>query len=402
MNAMKFKILKYIKKYLVKTLRFLYKLTYKRIKVDDKLVIFLAYHGRGYSCNPKALHQYMINNNKYIDFNYVWAVKDKNKVEIPNAKVIRYNGFCYFYYMAKAKYWFINCKLPKHILKKDNQIYLQTWHGTPLKRLAHDIEGNQDMTFYRSEITREQMLETYDIDVAKYNYMISPNAYSTDKFMSAFQINKERMLESGYPRNDFLVNLSAEEINKIKAKYNINTSKKVILYAPTWRDQSYSIKGYTFELKANFKLWKEQLADEYIVIFKPHYLIVNKYENDVELQDFIINANPDMDINELYAISDILITDYSSVFFDYANLDRPIYFYMFDLKEYSEELRGFYFNIYDVLPGNIIENEIELISEIKNSVYDYERLKEFNAQFNALQDGNSSKRVLDTVIKVNI
>ena len=396
---LKMNILRRVKRYAVKTFRFIYKIMYKHIKVDDKMVIFIAFHGRGYTCNPKYLHQYMCEQKCFDDYKFIWALKKPHALNIKHSKNIRYNSLRYFYYMAKSKYWIVNCKLPKHILKKDNQIYLQTWHGTPLKRLAHDIVYSENATFYRSGMNREEMESTYDNDVTKYNYMIAPNEFSYEVFQSAFRINKERLIKTGYPRNDFLTNLTDDKIRILKNKYHLNNDKKVILYAPTWRDQSFNTKGYIFELKANFKRWKEVLGDQYIVIFKPHYLIVNKFENDESLKDFIINIDAEADINDLYAVSDILITDYSSVFFDYANLKRPIYFYMFDKREYASELRGFYFDINEVLPGDIIEDEEMLLEKVKENKYDYERLAAFNRHFNEWQDGKASQKVIDILFK---
>ena len=183
----------------------------------------------------------------------------------------------------------------------------------------------------------------------------------------------------------------------MKEKLKIPTDKKVILYAPTWRDNSFNTRGYTFELKANFHRWKEVLGQEYIVLLKPHYLIINKFEGDKSLDDFVIRIDANADINDLYIISDLLVTDYSSVFFDYANLNRPMYFYMFDLEEYADELRGFYFDIHETMPGDIIQNEEELLQKMKDGSYDYQKLADFNAKFNAWQDGKASQRVIDWV-----
>lgn len=389
--------MRFIRRIITKISKFIYKHVSPKIKVDDKMIIFVAYHGRGYACNPKYLHQYMLTQDQFKDFKMVWAVRKFKITNIEGAKIIRYNGFKYFYYISKAKYWVINCKMPKHIIKKENQVYLQTWHGTPLKRLAHDIQAKEDTTFYRSQMSFKQMAATYDDDVSKYDYMISPNAFSTEIFQSAFRIERERLIETGYPRNDYLTNLTKQQIVELREKYKIPEGKKVILYAPTWRDNAYTHKGYTFELKANFLRWKEVLGEEYVVLFKPHYLIVNKYKKDEELVDFIYNIKAGKDINELYAIADILVTDYSSVFFDFANVHRPIYFYMFDLAEYAEELRGFYFDIYDTLPGDIIDDEETLLHKIKVNNFDYERLAKFNEEFNHLQDGHASQRVIDIV-----
>ncbi len=396
LQKIKLNILKLIKKIVVTIFKKTYALFYKRIKMDHKTIIFVSFHGRGYSCNPKAMHQYLSTHEKYREYTFIWALKDVHQ-QIDNATVIRYNGLMYYYYMAKSKYWIINCKLPKHMLKKEEQIYLQTWHGTPLKRLAHDILASDDVKFYRSEITFKQMTSTYDNDVDKYNYMISPNPFSTNVFQSAFQINEERLIDTGYPRNDYLVHVSVQEQYKLRSEYGIDKDKKVILYAPTWRDTSFNSKGYVFKLEANFKRWKEVLGDEYVVIFKPHYLIINEYVNDLELEGFIIHAKATQDINELYSMSDILVTDYSSVFFDYANLNRPIYFYMFDLASYQKELRGFYFDIYQTLPGEILEKEDDLLQSIQSGTYDYERLQAFNSEFNSFHDGHCCEKVSNII-----
>ena len=396
-RTMKQNMIRKIKRIVIRCFKIVYKGMQKVVLVDDKTVIFIAFHGRGYTDNPKYIHQEMLKQSRFDDYRFVWAVKKPKTTEIERSKVIRYNSLSYFYYMCKAKYWIVNCKLPKHIQKKENQFYLQTWHGTPLKRLAHDIVEVENQTFYRSGMNRKQMTDTYDNDVSKYNYMIAPNEFSFEVFQSAFRINPERLIKTGYPRNDFLTNIKVEEIDEIKARFHIPANKKVLLYAPTWRDNSYNTRGYTFELKADFHRWKEVLGDEYIVLFKPHYLIINKFEGDESLKDFVISIDANADINDLYVISDVLVTDYSSVFFDYANLNRPMYFYMFDLEEYADELRGFYFDIYETMPGDIISNEEDLLQKIKEGNYDYSRLEAFNQKFNEWQDGHASQRVLDLV-----
>ncbi len=395
------KVLRMIKKIVGKCIRVAYKLTYRLVHVDEKLIIFISFHGRGYSDNPKAIYEQMRQDSRFQDYRFIWFIKkhkEKN-IQIPGAEIKEYFSIPYFYYMSKAKYWIVNCKLPTYISKKEDQIYLQTWHGTPLKRLAHDIHVSEDTTFYRSGVSYEQMCHSYDVDVARYNYMISPNAFCTDVFQTSFQINKERLIETGYPRNDFISNVNQEQILAIKKKYNLPIDKKIVLYAPTWRDNSYVASGYTFELKANFKKWKEILDQDTIVVFKPHYLIVNTFKDDPDLADFLYSIPAEAEINELYVISDVLVTDYSSVFFDYAILKRPIYFYMYDLEEYASDLRGFYLDIYKDLPGSIYKDEEQMLVDIQECVYDYSRLEKFNAYFNNHEDGNASKRVVDILYK---
>lgn len=395
------KILSKIKQVAGKCIRIMYKATYKLIPIDEKMVIFISFHGRGYSDNPRAIYEEMRREERFKDYKFIWFVKHhKSKnLDIPGAKIVEYFSFPYFYYMSKAKYWIINCKMPTYICKKEEQVYLQTWHGTPLKRLGHDIIAPEDATFYRSGVSFEQMCSSYDEDVARYNYMISPNKFCTEVFQTAFAIDRPRLIETGYPRNDFITNATDEEVVALKKKFGFPLDKKILLYAPTWRDNSYVTSGYTFELKADFHKWKEILGDEYIVVFKPHYLIINHYKDDKSLEGFLYSVPAEAEINELYVLSDMLVTDYSSVFFDYAVQDRPIYFYMYDLEEYKDELRGFYLDIYTELPGKVYEDEKAMLEDIKNEVYDYSFLKEFNERFNSEQTGNCAKKAIDIVFK---
>jgi len=396
-------ITKRLKKIIFFVVTCIYKSLHKYIKVDEKTILFVAYLGRGYLCNPKYIHQYMQNRDEFKNFKFVWALKDTN-IKIEGAKVIKYRGIEYFYYLAKAKFWVINSKLPEYCVKKENQIYIQCWHGTPLKRLAHDIHVSEETTFFRTKQTRDEMLKSYDTDVKKYNYLLSPNRHSTEKFISCFNIERERIVETGYPRNDFLANLNEEKIQHLKDKLKIPKDKKVILYCPTWRDNKFNEKGYFFELKVNFNMWHENLSDEWVVIFKPHYLISNKFDLK-GLDDFVYVFEENHDINELYAISDIMITDYSSSFFDYSILNRPILFYMYDIKEYAEELRGFYLDINKDLPGPIFESEYELIKQIKDKkIFEtyQDTLEKFIDKYHEFEDGHASQKVVEKLILKNM
>ena len=390
-----------IKKGVNKTIKYLYRIFYRFITINSKTVLFVSYHGRGYLCNPKAIHEYMSQCEVYRDYQFIWALKKDHYVDIPNAKVIRYNSLLFYYYLARSKYWVFNCKMPAYLMKKKNQIYLQTWHGTPLKRLAHDINIGSSATFYRSQVTKDQMTKSYDIDRKKYDYFLSPSAFATGKFISSFQLTANQILEVGYPRNDFLTNITEEKIRQLKQKYNLPQDKKIILYAPTWRDNSYNSKGYTYDIQVDFEYWKSKLYPNYVVLFKPHYLITNQYEYP-DLNNFLYFMKEDTDINELYVISDVLITDYSSVFFDFAILRRPILFYMYDLEEYKENIRGFYLDVPTDLPGEVITEEDELIHRLENlEIYFHQyidKLKNFNQVYNSYQDGMCSKKVVEAVI----
>lgn len=374
----------------------------KRFEIKPQKVIFCSHLGRNFSCSPKAIYEEMIADGRFDGYEIVWAFQDPKRYQIERGNKTRYLSFKYLYHLSTSGYWVFNAKMPSNFSKKKGQTYLQTWHGTPLKRLAADIKVGEGSTFYRSKMSRDKMVESYLKDSAGYDYMISANRFSTKVFQSAFKVDKDVIIETGYPRNDVLFRGTKEKIDSLKEAYNVPKDKKVILYAPTWRDNAFDEKGYVFELEVNFEKWQEALGDEYVVIYKPHYLIYNT-KNKSMPQGFVIDASFCQDINDLYLISDILITDYSSVFFDYGVLKRPVLFYMYDLEKYRDNLRGFYLDIYKDLPGPVIEDENELLTSIKDIddvLEPYkEHTKRFYEEFCSFDDGKASKRVLDLVFK---
>lgn len=380
-----------------------YKVARHFVVHDNNTILFISYHGRGYTCNPKYIHKELLQDDRFKDFNFIWALKDPSQ-SIEGAKVIKYRSLEYFYYLAKSKIWISNCKLPSYCLKKRSQIYIQTWHGTPLKKLAHDILTNTNQTFYRSKMSKSEMVKSYDDDSKQYNYLISPNNFTTQRFQSCFKVKPNIIKEFGYPRNDFLVNLTQDQISDLKDKFGLPKDKKIILYAPTWRDNSFDKKGYTFDLKCDFNKWKHYLSKDYIVIFKPHYLISNKF-NTKNLKDFLYVFDSNIDINELYAVSDLLITDYSSVFFDYSILDRPILFYMYDLDNYKNNLRGLYLDIDKDLPGQVVKYEEDLLKIIVNDMHNFEDIKEMRKNFiknyHGSELGDASKKIINNLILPN-
>jgi CDP-glycerol glycerophosphotransferase len=390
-----------VRKILNKLKELLYKVVFVKFPVKGDMAIFCSHLGRGYSCNPKAIYETMLEDERFKNYKFVWAFKDGAKHQAPGAVNVNYGSLKYLYYLSISKYWIFNAKMPGYYIKKKGQVYLQTWHGTPLKKLGKDIAVGEDAKFYRSEMSREEMVKTYERDSARYDYFISPNKFSTEAFKSAFSVNTGVIIETGYPRNDILTNASSEYADNIKRRLGIPQNKKVVLYAPTWRDNMYDTDGYLYELKVDFSKWHRVLGDDYFIIYKPHYLIYNTSNLD-EYKSFIFDASKFDEINELYLISDILVTDYSSVFFDYGVLKRPALFYMYDLEEYRDNLRGFYLDIYSDLPGPIIEKEDELLDNIINIDAVTERFKDqnnnFYDKFCSLEQGKSSKMVIDILM----
>ena len=186
-------------------------------------------------------------------------------------------------------------------------------------------------------------------------------------------------------------------VQKIKKKLGIeNDNRKIILYAPTYRSNQHDAEiGYTYKEEIDFEQLKEKIGKDYIILFRAHYFVANNFDFE-KYKGFVFDVSKADDINELYIISDLLITDYSSVFFDYANLKRPIIFYMYDLEHYRDKSNGFYIDL-DELPGKIVTTQSKLEEEIQkidqNNIYN-EKYKEFNNKYNYLDDGHATERVV--------
>lgn len=389
--------------YFLENIRF--KLITRGIKVDDKTIIFCSFNGKSYSCSPKAIYEYMRDNSEYREYKFIWAFKNINDYEKlrenNNTYLVTINSKEYKKYLARAKYWIFNYKIPDYIYPKKNQVFVQCWHGTPLKRLGCDL-----IHFDNVLNTLKEMKKRYKIEASKFSYFISPSKFATEKFISAWnlkEIGKENIIiEKGYPRNDFLFNFTQEDVKKIKHKLGIeNDKRKVILYAPTYRaNQHEAGVGYTYKEEIDFEHFRNKFGDKYIILFRPHYFIANVFDFE-KYKGFVYDVSKVDDINELYVITDILITDYSSVFFDFANLKRPMIFYMYDLEHYRDKSNGFYIDINE-LPGEITQTQEELENVVKkidvNFVYD-EKYKKFNDTYNYLDDGNASKRVVEEIIR---
>lgn len=373
-------------------------------KIDNKVILFESFMGRKYSDSPKAIYEYMLKNKKYKDYTFIWFFKHPKKYsylnENHNTLVYGYGGKNYYKSYGTAKYWVTNSRVPDAIIKKKEQVYIQCWHGTPLKKLGYDItvKGGNAMNSVKD------IRHKYKVDSKKYTYMISPSRFCTEKFISAFNLKEEGkeniIIEKGYPRNDFLNNYTKKDVTRIKKELELPKNKKILLYAPTWRDnQHVSGVGYTYKTEVDFDYLKKKLSDEYIILFRAHYFVANNFDFS-KYEGFIYNVSNYDDINDLYVISDVLITDYSSVFFDYSILKRPMIFYMYDLEQYKEELRDFYFDIKE-LPGSIVKEEKELVKAIKDTNnFKYDKLYQaFNDKYTYLDDGFATKRVVEEIIK---
>jgi len=374
-----------------KRLRFLNKHIFRRLPQKDNLVFFESFLGRSYSDNPKYIYEYL--DKHYPEYKTVWSTRKKTNIP-GNAKQVQRYSLGYFYTLARAKYWITNSQLPLYFKKREQGVYLQTWHGTPLKRIGFDVNDKKSSSDpkYKENFYRQSR---------RWDYMNAANEFSAKIFRRTF-LFENTMLKLGYPRNDILYNKNnSEDIMKLKKKFNLPTNKKIILYAPTWRDDGHVAKGkYNFSLELDLKAMQEKLGSEYIVILRMHYLISEKIDLS-DINEFAFNLSDHPDIGELYLISDILITDYSSVFFDYANLKRPILFYTYDLEKYRDELRGFYLDMEKDLPGPILQTTEKVIDEIINIEQlqlDYaDKYADFYERFCKWDDGKASENTVKEI-----
>lgn len=370
----------------------IYRSVFLKMPVKKNMVVFESFLGKNYSDSPKYIYEYMLENK--LDFHYVWIFNEKRKVP-GNPTQVRRFSLRYYYYLARAKYWVSNSRMPRRLNKRDENIYLQTWHGTPLKTLVfdmkdiHSADPKYKQNFYKQS--------------RRWDYLSSPNRYSSDIFKRAFLFDKE-MLEFGYPRNDILYQKNTEkDIFNLKQKMNLPTDKKVVLYAPTWRDDEFYARGkYKFTLQLDLERMQKHLGDDYVVLLRMHYFIASQMDIS-GFEGFVYDFSSYDDIAELYLVSDILITDYSSVFFDYANLKRPILFYTYDLERYRDKLRGFYIDIEEEVPGPLVKTSDEVIRAIQNidSVQNeyQEKYEAFYNRFCTWDDGYASEKTVKKVFK---
>lgn len=381
-------------------LRRIYKTGAKLLGVlypKKNLIMFESFFGRQYSCNPRAIYEYLLEHHPHYEM--CWSV-DKRFVDVFEERGIPYAvrfTLKWFVLMFRARYWVSNSRLPLGIFPKPNHtIYLQTWHGTPLKRLVADME-EVHMPYTNTKRYKRNFFR----ESRNWDFLVSPNAYSTKIFRRAFRYDRT-IIESGYPRNDYLYTHNNEKtITALKEKYGIPKDKKVILYAPTWRDdQAYFIGKYKFDLDVDLRKLQKALADDYVILLRMHYLVMEQFDL-APFAGFAYDFSNKGDIRDFYLISDLLVTDYSSAFFDYANLKRPIIFYVYDMETYRDKLRGFYFDLEKEAPGPLVRTTEALIDAVRDAEARHfqvpEKFEEFYRRFCYLEKGESTRRVVEAV-----
>lgn len=373
--------------------RFIDKHIFRRMAVKENWVLFESFYGKYYSDSPKYLYEYMLKT-RGDNYRYIWCLNKKSKMMKGHPTTVRRFSLRYVYYTSRCKYQVYNTRQPQWLKKREGMVFLDTWHGTPLKKLVFDLDD-----IHAASQNHKTMFRKQDKD---WDYLISANPFSTDVFERAFDYPREQIIEYGYPRNDVLYAPDREQIAaEVRRELGIPEGKRVILYAPTWRDNQFYGKGkYKFSLALDLQRMKEEFSKDSVLLLRTHYYIADQIDL-TGVEDFVYNGSKYEDVSRLYLISDICITDYSSVFFDYANLRRPILFYAYDYEDYKDEIRGLYISMEDDLPGPILQTNEELfdaLHHIDNVTEQYKaRYDEFYDRFCCVDDGHACQRTIDTV-----
>lgn len=371
------------------------KMFYRLVKLtpaDPNLIVFESGVGKQYADSPRNIYEELLRRGD--QRRKVWVYNGKFPVNDAGTTVVKRLSPQYYWYLAKAGYWVNNQSFPHYIHRRRKGVYLQTWHGTPLKRMAHDLEQVHGRDAgYLNRVTEA---------ASQWSVLVSSGEYMTNVMRSAFQY-RGKVLETGFPRNDLLAGQQYEsDKSRIRAQFGIGPEKKVVLYAPTFRDDQSTGQGrFGFDLTIDLDEFGQRFGSDTVLMIRHHVLVQNSFEIPEELSSCVMNVSGFPDIQELYIASDVLITDYSSVFFDFANLLLPMIFYAPDLEAYRDNLRGFYIEYDEQLPGPIVTTQEELFHQIEFSheiVEEYaEKRRVFLERFNPHEDGDSTQRVVDSV-----
>jgi CDP-glycerol glycerophosphotransferase len=364
---------------------------YERYTIEDKTILYESYHGRSISCNPYAIFKEIYKDKRFKGYKHIWAINNNDNIpeELKhdvNIIFIKRESDLYLRYLTKAKYLINNTSFSEYFIRKKEQVYINTWHGTPLKLMGKDAK---DEFLSHKNISRN-FLHT--------SHLIHPNRYTLDIMLDSYDIRgiySGVVTEIGYPRQDLMLNISTDEKKQLRNRMNIEDGKKIILYAPTWRGTGVSdVHLDTKKLLEDIEILSKR--EDVHLLYRGHYMAEGFLNGVDSLQNTIVPSS--IDTNSLLSIVDILITDYSSIAFDFMALSRPIIYYAYDIEEYSKE-RGFKFNLEEI-SENICENNESLFKKLENILIDFKiDNKQIEAQkkFCSYDDGLASKRVIDLV-----
>ena len=354
-------------------------------------VVFSSFRGRQYSDSPRAIHEELVR--RGADVEHLWVVRDGGCSVPDTATVLRQDGREHYEAMARARYIVTNDHFPQWFERRQDQICVQTWHGTPLKRLGFDVSRLRGSTrkFERRWTTQKR----------NWQYVVSPNRFSTPILQRAYELEPEKMLETGYPRDDILAGGDREErTRELRARLGLPEDARIVLYAPTYRDDVKDGRGrYRLDQRLDLDRLRDALGDDAVILYRKHHYVVDDVPTTAD--GFVRDVSSYPDGTELMLAADVLVTDYSSMIVDFANTGRPILLYTYDLEDYRDEIRGFYVDFEETAPGPLLTTSDALADALRDpdavraeyaAKYDA-----FTAKFCELDDGGAAARVVDEV-----
>lgn len=359
-------------------------------------VVFESYFGTQYACNPRAIYEEL--RRRDLDLDYVW-VSEGGQLRPPGpARTVLIGSKEHYEALATARYIVSNCGIQYWYVKRDGQTYVQTWHGSPLKRIGFDIETP---SFERGR----KRMEILGADAANWDLLVSQSTFTTPILRRALRYDGE-VGEYGYPRNDVLHRGGPEAVARRRARarerLGIPPGKRVVLYAPTWRDDQNQARGeYGFDLRLDMARARDALGGEYILLLRMHHLITSTAQTADT--PFVRDVSTHPDVNELYLAADVLVTDYSSAMFDFAGTGRPILLFTPDLDRYRDTTRGLSFDLPAHAPGPLLATSDELLAALADLDAVEKQYANAHARFRstfcALDDGHAAARVADHMLR---
>ena len=351
-------------------------------------ITYHSFEGR-FSDSPRSLYEALIARDE--GHRHVWLADPAHVQGFPDGvETVEYGSPECIELLESVDLLIANTHTDLVWTKRPGATYLQTWHGTPLKRIHWDVLW-----------APEGRLERLDRDIAQWDVLISPNHASTAPLRGAFRFEGE-VIETGYPRNDVLSSPRAGAIReRVRRDLAIPDGKTAVLYTPTWRDDVvFDPERNTFVLDLDVDAFAEQLGDDHVLLLRLHYMLTGRLEAAGHEAVRDVSFHPD--VAELYLAADAMITDYSSTMFDFAVTGKPMLFYTYDLDDYRDRQRGFYFDFVPEAPGPLLETTPALIESVRA----LPRLREeyagryarFRERFCHLEDGHATERVLDRVL----
>lgn len=366
---------------------------FRQLPVNKSVVLFFSYYGSSYSCNPKYISEYL-EQRRDKDIKIVWAFTDKKNFQPRKGiKNIRYGSLEFYYYLAIAGAIVTNYRMTTDFHKGPGQLYMQTWHSSlRLKMIERDVE----------QTLKTDYVKMAKNDSAQIDVLLSGCHFSTEIFKRAFWYDGQ-IAETGTPRIDRFVNPSVEDRNQkaeLCSQLGIPADTKLLLYAPTFRE-NHGMEAYDIDFRGVVESLTGRFGGRWAVLVRLHpHLQHSSAQWCRSLGDDIHDVTTYGDVQNLLAVSDALISDYSSLVFDFAYTGRPIWLYASDYADYKAKERGLYFTI-DQLPFSMNTSNAALIEEISRFCSDQysEAIAKFMATTGSCEDGHAAERAVALLCK---